>query len=168
MDTVKKEKIIQDARNMFIIAIYSLQVRLRPQLLRTSYTNLLLKKTICNGKTICTVNFHIIHAAVLISFLYLFTFWLLPKMWLAKRPRCPAISCSWAATRLASTVAFLISLAFCINFSSFSFSSFSFFSNSFFPLFYFYCSQATVDLNLLLWGQLQKRLTHPYSFSIIG
>ena len=79
MDTVKKEKIIQDARNMFIIAIYSLQVRLRPQLLRTSYTILLPKKTICNGKTICTVNFHIIHAAVLISFLYLFTFWLLPK-----------------------------------------------------------------------------------------
>ena len=132
MDTVKKEKIIQDARNMFIIAIYSLQVRLRPQLLRTSYTNLLLKKTICNGKTICTVNFHIIHAAVLISFLYLFTFWLLPKMWLAKRPRCPAISCSWAATRLASMVALLISLAFCFNFSSFSCKSFSFFSNSLF------------------------------------
>ena len=73
MDTVEKEKIIQDARNMCIIAIYSLQVRLRPQLLRTSYTVLLPKKTIC------TINLHIIHAGVLISFLYLFTFWLLPK-----------------------------------------------------------------------------------------
>ena len=50
MDTVKKEKTIQDARNMFIFAINSLQVRHRPQLLRTSYTILLPKKTICNGK----------------------------------------------------------------------------------------------------------------------
>ena len=57
-------------------------------------------------------------------------------MWLAKRPSCPAISCSWAATRLASMVAFLISLAFCFNLSSFSCKSFSFFQIlSFFPLF---------------------------------
>ena len=29
VDTVEKEKILQDARNMFIFAIYSVQVRLR-------------------------------------------------------------------------------------------------------------------------------------------
>ena len=50
MDTVEKEKILQDARNMFIFAIYSVQVRLRRQLLRTSYTIFLLIKTICIGK----------------------------------------------------------------------------------------------------------------------
>ena len=50
MDTVEKEKIIQDARNMFIFAIYSLQVRLRRQLLRTYYTIFLPIETICNGK----------------------------------------------------------------------------------------------------------------------
>ena len=114
-------------REICLLMLYmSLQVRLRPQLLRTLYTILLPKKTICNGKTICTINLHIIHAGVLISFLYLFTFWLLPKlMWLAKRPSCPVISCSWAATRLASMVTFLIFLAFCLNLSSFSCKSFS-------------------------------------------
>ena len=67
-------------REICLLMLYmSLQVRLRPQLLRTLYTILLPKKTICNGKTICTINLHIIHAGVLISFLYLFTFWLLPK-----------------------------------------------------------------------------------------
>ena len=50
MDTVEKEKILQDARNMFTFAIYSVQVRLRRQLLRTSYTIFLPIKTICNGK----------------------------------------------------------------------------------------------------------------------
>ena len=50
MDTVEKEKILQDARNMFIFAIYSVQVRLRRQLLRASYTICLPIKTICNGK----------------------------------------------------------------------------------------------------------------------
>ena len=50
MDTVEKEKIPQDARNIFIFAIYSVQVRLRRQLLRTLYTIFLLIKTICNGK----------------------------------------------------------------------------------------------------------------------
>ena len=38
VDTVEKEKIIQDARNMFSFATYLFQVRLRRQLLRTSYT----------------------------------------------------------------------------------------------------------------------------------
>ena len=50
VDTVEKEKILQDARNMFTFAIYSVQVRLRRQLLRTSYTIFLPIKTICNGK----------------------------------------------------------------------------------------------------------------------
>ena len=50
MDTVKKEKILQDPRNMFIFAIYSVQVRLRRQLLRTSYTIFLPIKTICNRR----------------------------------------------------------------------------------------------------------------------
>ena len=61
-------------REICLLMLYmSLQVRLRPQLLRTLYTILLPKKTIC------TINLHIIHAGVLISFLYLFTFWPLPK-----------------------------------------------------------------------------------------
>ena len=68
----------------------------------------------------------------LISYLISFYFFASSKMWLAKRPSCPAISCSWAATRLASMVAVLISLAFCFNFASFSCRSFSFFSNSLF------------------------------------
>ena len=50
MDTVEKEKILQDVRNMFIFAIYSVQVRLRRQLLRTSYTIFLPIKTICNRR----------------------------------------------------------------------------------------------------------------------
>ena len=50
VDTVEKEKIIQDARTMFIFAIYSLQVRLRRQLFRTSYTIFLPIKTFCYGK----------------------------------------------------------------------------------------------------------------------
>ena len=110
----------------------SLQVRLRPQLLRTLYTILLPKKTICNGKPICTINLRTVLAGVLISFLYHFLFLASGRMWLAKRPSCPVISCSWAATRLASVVAFLISLAFYFNLSSFSCNSFSFFSNSLF------------------------------------
>ena len=65
---------------------------------------------------------------LLFEFLFIsFYFLVSAKMWLAKRPSCPAISCGWAATRLASMVALLIYLAFCFNFSSFSF-----FSNSFF------------------------------------
>ena len=66
------------------------------------------------------------------SLFIVFYFLVSCKIWLAKRPSCPAISCSWAATRLASMVAFLISVAFCTNFFFFSFSSFSIFSNSFF------------------------------------
>ena len=114
-------------REICLLMLYmSLQVRLRPQLLRTLYTiNFITEKTICNGKTICTINLHIIHAGVLISFLLSFYFLASAKMWLAKRPSCPAISCSWAVTRLASVVAFLISLAFCFNLSSFSCKSFS-------------------------------------------
>jgi len=76
-------------------------------------------------------------------------------MRLAKWSSCQAISCSWAATRLASIVVLLISfafcfnfllflstlflfpqfrffLSFCFNFSSFSFNWFSFSSSSFF------------------------------------
>ena len=67
----------------------------------------------------------------------------------------PAISCSWAATRLASIVVFLISFAFCFNFLLFlstlflfpqflfflsfccNFSSFSF-NSFFFPQFLFF------------------------------
>ena len=89
---------------------------------------------------------HIVHAGVLISFCYspflIFFFFFFFKiffdflasagMWLAKRSSCPAISCSWAATRLASIVVLLISIAFCFHLSSFSCNSFSFFSISFF------------------------------------
>ena len=50
MDTGEKEKVLRVARNLFIFAIYSVQVRLRRQLLRTSYTIFLPIKTICNGK----------------------------------------------------------------------------------------------------------------------
>ena len=70
MDTVEKEKIIQGASNMFIFAIYSFQVRLRRQLLRTSYTIFLPKKRFVMENSICTINFNIIHAVVLISFSY--------------------------------------------------------------------------------------------------
>ena len=45
-----KGKDSKDARNTFIFAIYSVQVRLRRQLLRTSYTIFLPIKTICRGK----------------------------------------------------------------------------------------------------------------------
>ena len=50
MDKVKKEKIPKDARNMFIFAIYSVQVPRRRQQLGTLYTIFLPIKTICNGK----------------------------------------------------------------------------------------------------------------------
>ena len=80
---------------------------------------------------ICIINFN--KVMLLFESLFIFLYFLVSaKIWLAKRPSCPAISCSWAATRLASMVAFLISVAFCTNFSSFSFSSFSFFFYSFF------------------------------------
>ena len=51
---------------------------------------------------------------------YHFYFLASARMWLDKRLSCPAISCSWAATHLASIAAPPISLAFCFNFSSFS------------------------------------------------
>ena len=57
---------------------------------------------------------------LLFESLFIFFYFLVSaKIWLAKRPSCPTISCSWAATRLASTVAFLISVACCTNLSSF-------------------------------------------------
>ena len=127
----KRKRSYRMTETCLLMPFMSLQVRLRPQLLRTLYAILLPKKTICNGKTICTINLHIVHDGVLISFLYLLFFGLCQNV-VAKRPSCPAISCSWAATCLASMVAFLISLAFCFNLSSFSCKSFSFFSNSLF------------------------------------
>ena len=102
---------------------------------------------------------------LLFESLFIFFYFLVSaKIWLAKRPSCPTISCSWAATRLASMVAFLISVAFCINFSSFSFSSFSFFSISFFLSSVSIAARQLRTSNVLLWGQLQKWLTRLYSF----
>ena len=119
-------------REICLFATYSVQFRLRTQLLRTSCTIILQINTVCIGKPDLYNKFYQ-RSCCCLKFLFIFFYFLVSaKMWLAKRPSCPAISSSWAATRLASTVAFLISLAFCINFSSFSFSSFSFVSKSFF------------------------------------
>ena len=126
-----KRKRFFSMREICLFATYSVQVRLRRQLLRTLYTIFLQVNTICIGKLDLYNKFYQRSCCCLNFFLY-FCFLVSAKMWLAKQPSCPAISCSWAVTGLASMVAFLISLAFCINFSSFSFRSFSFFSNSFF------------------------------------
>ena len=91
----------------------SLQVWLWPFLLvRTLYITLVLKKTIC------TLNLHIVHAGVLISFcsspfFFIFFYFLVSaRMSLAKRSSCRAISCSWAATRLAFLVIPFLSFQF--------------------------------------------------------
>ena len=117
-------------REICLFATYSVQFRLRTQLLRTSYTIILQINTVCIGKPDLYNKFYQ-RSCCCLKFLFIFFYFLVSvKMWLAKRPSCPAISSSWAAPRLASTVAFLISLAFCINFSSFSFVSKSFFLSS--------------------------------------
>ena len=56
---MEKERIIQDARNMFMNHYRS---DLGHFLLRNLYISFVLKKTIC------TLNLHIVHAGVLISF----------------------------------------------------------------------------------------------------
>ena len=93
VDTVEKEKILQDARNKFICYIYS------------------------TGSPLETTIKDLTKVMLLFESLFIFFYFLVSaKIWLAKRPSCAAISCSWAATRLASMVAFLISVAFCTNF----------------------------------------------------
>ena len=80
----------------------------------------------------CIYNFLLFFSFFLYFFFIFFHFLASARMRLAKRSSCPAISCSWAATHLASIVVLLISIAFCFNLSSFSCNSFSFFSISFF------------------------------------
>ena len=67
----------------------------------------------------------------MVFFYFFFNFLVSSRIWLAKQSSCPAISCSWAATRFASVTVFLISFAFCFNLSSFPFNSLSSLSISF-------------------------------------
>ena len=123
VDYMEKEKIIQDARNMFINVIY---ITTGLNMAISTYKNFV--RYFCMKKTICTLDLHIVHAGVLISFssssflsfFIFFHFLASARMWLAKRSSCPSISCSWEATRLASIVVLLISIAFCFNLPSFS------------------------------------------------
>ena len=78
VDYMEKEKIIQDARNMFINVIY---ITTGLNMAISTYKNFV--RYFCMKKTICTLNLHIVHAGLLISFssssflsfLSFFTFW---------------------------------------------------------------------------------------------
>ena len=96
-----------------LLATYIVQVRLMTQLLKATYKHYFANKTMCIRNFVLYNKFYQGTCCCLNFFSYFLAYFLVSaKMWLAKRPSCPAISCSWAATRLASTVAFLISLAF--------------------------------------------------------
>ena len=128
---MEKEKIIQDERNMFINVIY-----ITTGLTMAISTCKNFVHYFCTEENDLYIKFTY-SACWCINFLLFFSFFYLfllfsARMWLAKRSSCPAISCSWAATRLASIVVLLISIALCFNLSSFSWNSFSFFSISFF------------------------------------
>ena len=100
---MEKEKFIQDERNMFINVIYIT-------------TGLTMAISTCKNFVhyFCTEENHVYikftySACWCINFLLLFSFFFLSffhflvsaRMWLAKRSSCRAISCCWAATRLA-------------------------------------------------------------------
>ena len=129
-----------------LMLFMSLQVRLRPQLLRTLYTILLPKKTIC------TINLHIGHDGVLISFLYLLFFGLCQNV-TGQAAQLPCHQLQLGSHPLGfygCIFNFLLFVSIFLPFLANPFLSFEF-SLSFLC---FYGCQAAAHFKFFLWGQL--------------
>ena len=102
VDYMEKEKFIQDERNMFINVIYittglTMAISTCKNFVHyfcTEENDLYIKFTY---SACWCINF-LLPFSFFLSFFY---FLVSARMWLAKRSSCRAISCSWAATRLA-------------------------------------------------------------------